>query len=120
MAINIADIKAKLGAVLDKVRDLLKGEPARAIGYGGAVVVYLVAAAFGRIPDVTFDQAVTMAVTALAIVASFVETIRRYVYSPNTVSEIIEDITEGVEFETDPSGDVPFEGDPLDDEEPSA
>lgn len=92
MAINIADIKAKLGVVLDKVRDLLKGEPARAIGYGGAVVVYLVANAFGRIPDMSFDQAVTLAVSAVALLAGFVETIRRYVYSPNTVSAIIDDL----------------------------
>lgn len=109
---TITEIKAKLGAVLDKVRDLLKGEPARLIGYGGAIVIYLVANAFGRIPDMTFDQAVSAAVAAIAIIATFVETIRRYVYSPNTVSEILEDLLEGVELETDPSGDVPFEDEP--------
>lgn len=80
---NISDI-------LDKVRDLLTGEPARAIGYGGAAVVYLVAKALGSIPDVSPEEALVQVTAAIALVASFVETIRRFVYSPNTVARLTE------------------------------
>jgi hypothetical protein len=85
----------KLRAVLDIARTLLTGEPARAIGYGAAVVIYLVAKVVGVIPDQTFDQAVVEAVAAMAIVASVVETIRHYVYSPATVEYIVTELGNG-------------------------
>lgn len=75
-------------AILDKVRDLLRGEPARAIGYGAAVVIYLVALAFDRIPDMTLDAALVSATAAIVTVGSVIETIRRFVYSPVTVEVI--------------------------------
>jgi hypothetical protein len=117
--VNFNDIAAKLGAVLDKARDLLKGEPARAIGYGTAAVIYLVAMAFDRIPDMSPEEALTSATFAITSIVGVIESIRHFVYSPATVSEIVEELATA-EPETDPSGDVPFEDDPLDDEEPSA
>jgi hypothetical protein len=80
--------------VLDGARNLLTGEPARVIGYGAAVVIYLVAQAVGTIPDQTFDEAILSAGAALAVIASVVETIRRYVYSPNTVEAIVAELGE--------------------------
>lgn len=65
--------------LLDEVRDLLSGEPARAIGYGGAAVIYIVAKAVGIIPDQTPEQALVAAGAAIAVVASFVESIRHFV-----------------------------------------
>ncbi len=76
--------------ILDTIRDLLAGEPARAIGYGGAAIVYLVAKASGTIPDVTPEEALVQATAAIALAATFTETIRHFVYSPETVKAIIE------------------------------
>lgn len=75
-------------SVLNTVSDILKGEPARAIGYGGAAVLYVVAKLSGNIPDVTPEEALTQAAGFLAIVASFVESIRHFVYSPATVEAL--------------------------------
>lgn len=88
MALNITGI-------LDKARDLLRGEPARAIGYGAAAVIYLVALAFERIPDMSPEDALVSATAAITVVAGVIETIRRFVYSPNTVSEIVEELAPG-------------------------
>lgn len=78
-----------VNGILDSVQSVLRGEPARVIGYGGAVVVYLVARVSGSIPDVPLDTAIVQATAAIAVVASFVETIRRLVYSPATVAAIV-------------------------------
>lgn len=72
-------VLAKVRDVLDAVRDTLQGEPLRAISYGSAVVIYLVARASGQIADVSLDQALVQAGAAAAIVVSVVETARRYV-----------------------------------------
>lgn len=80
--------------ILDRVSTVLTGEPARVIGYGGAVVVYIVARAT-VIPDVSFEDAIVQVTAAAAIVATFVESIRRIVYSPNTVEAIIVELEEG-------------------------
>lgn len=76
-------------AVVAKAEDILEGEPARAIGYGGAAIVYLVAKASGRIPDVTPEEALAQVGAALVVVASFVETVRKFVYSPATVDTLL-------------------------------
>jgi len=78
-----------LRSVLDKARELLRGEPARIIGYGAAVVIYLVALGFDAIPDMTPEAALTAAVAAIATVAGVIETIRSLVYSPATVDTLL-------------------------------
>ena len=75
--------------ILDKVAELGTGEPARIIGYGGAVVIYIVAKVSGAIPDQTPEEALALAGAELAVVASFVESIRHFVFSPNTVDAIV-------------------------------
>lgn len=79
----------KIKALLAQVDTLLHGEPARAIGYGAAVIIYIVAKASGKFPDVSLDSALVSAGTALAAVVGVVETIRHFVYSPNTVEAIV-------------------------------
>lgn len=78
--------------VVDGARNLLTGEPVRAIGYGAAAIIYLVARASGSIEDVTPEEALVQAGAAVAIVAGVVESIRRVVYSPNTVDGIVEEL----------------------------
>jgi hypothetical protein len=65
--------------LLDKASALLKDEPARVIGYGAAVIVFLVAKASGSIEDIPFDQTVVMATAAIATVTTVIETIRHLV-----------------------------------------
>jgi len=69
----------KLSAILERARGLLAGEPLRAIGYGAGVVIWIVAGVSGRIPDVPLDQAILQAGGAAAVLASVIETARRYV-----------------------------------------
>lgn len=90
----MADIMGTVRAILDKARELLLSEPARAIGYGAAAVIYLVALAFDRIPDMTADQALIAATAAITTVAGVIEAIRRFVYSPATVSEIVTELAQ--------------------------
>lgn len=76
------DIQAaidKIKALADSVSASLSGEPARVIGYGSAVVIYIVAKASGKIADVSFDVAISQAAAAIVLVGGVVETIRRYV-----------------------------------------
>jgi len=84
-----APVVSWLEGLVEAVNRVLQGSPARAIGYGAAVVIYLVALAFDRIPDMTFEQAVTSAVTAVTILVGIVEAIRFYVFSPATVAKIV-------------------------------
>lgn len=86
-------IKDACKPALDKIEALLQGEPARAIGYGAAVVVYLVAAAFNRIPDVSFNEAVADSTAAIALLVSVIELIRHYVYSPASAAALIDAAT---------------------------
>ncbi len=79
---------SKLSEILEQARNLLQGEPLRAITYGGAVVVYIVAKALGSIPDQSLDQALLNAGAAVTIIVSFVESARRFVYSEPTVQAI--------------------------------
>ena len=92
--------------ILDKADSVLKGEPARIIGYGAAVVIYLVAKASGHIADQTPDQALISAGAAITTVVGIIETIRHFVYSPASVSAIIAatapaDASEGVTPESE-------------------
>lgn len=87
--------------IADAARDALTGEPARAIGYGGAAIVYIVAAASGAIPDVSPEQALVQATAALAVVAAVVESIRHVVYSPNTVAFIVAEADDSLYAEGD-------------------
>lgn len=78
----------QVNALLAPVQDILTGEPARAIGYGAAAIIYVVAKLVGAIPDQTPDQALASATAGIAVVVSVVESIRHYVYSPNTVQQL--------------------------------
>ena len=87
-------LRAFVFALLDKVDVLLTTEPARAIGYGAAVIVFLVVQVLssrGVLPAMTFDQSVTLAFSAIASTVIIVESIRRFVYSPMTYIEDIAD-----------------------------
>jgi hypothetical protein len=92
-----------LKTYLDKAEDLLtQREPARAIGYGAAIVIVGVslvsnALGFTRIPAIDLPTAVGDATIAIATVVGLVESIRRFVYSPATVdtivTEVVDDLT---------------------------
>lgn len=76
--------------MLDKVRALLEGEPARMISYGAVVVVWIVTRVmvYLNIVEVAPDfDAILVAVTAA--IALVTETIRRFVYSPATVNRMV-------------------------------
>lgn len=89
-------ISERIAALLDQARVLLQGEPARLIGYGAAVVVVLVVAIANALGFTRFganiDLGTALGLTTLAIgsLVGLIETIRRYVYSPNTVQRIAE------------------------------
>ena len=75
--------------VVTKAEALLQGEPLRAIVYGAAVVVYIVAAVTGRFGVVSLDNAL---VQAGAAAAALTELGRHYVYSPATVTSIVDEL----------------------------
>jgi hypothetical protein len=91
----MSDPSGLIGRILDKTRDVLQGEPLRAITYGAAVVIYFVARGFGAIPDQTFDEAIVQATAAAAIIVTVVESARRFVWSPRSVSELASELGEG-------------------------
>ena len=70
--------------ILTKAEALLQGEPARAIGYGAALVIVGVSLAsnalgFTRIPEVDLATAVTDATFAIATIVGVIESIRHFV-----------------------------------------
>ncbi len=65
--------------ILDKAAEVFSGEPARVIGYAGAVILYAVAKFSGTIPDVTVEDALVQAGGYVVIVASTIEAIRHFV-----------------------------------------
>ena len=83
--------------VLDKIEELLTTEPARMIGYGAGVVIFLVLQVLNARgitilgPAVPFDQALATAGVVIAILVALVESIRRAVYSPQTFIEELSD-----------------------------
>jgi hypothetical protein len=88
--VSVGSIRALVSAVLAKADTLLTTEPARLIGYGAGVVIFLVVQVlnargitrFGS--DLTFDQSLGLSFGAIVILTSVVESIRRFVYSPFT------------------------------------
>jgi RsiW-degrading membrane proteinase PrsW (M82 family) len=77
-----------VNALLLKIRDLLTGEPLRAITYGAIAVVWIVThAAFAvgvlHNPPPEFDVILAAVSGAIALLN---EVIRLYVYSPNSVA----------------------------------
>lgn len=94
---SVKQLRIVTSALLDKVSNILRSEPARAIGYGAAVVVFLVARVLGERGyvefNLSFEESVLAAGAALTVVASVVESIRRFVYSPQTY---IEDLADAV------------------------
>lgn len=100
-----------MSAILARVTDLLQGEPLRAISYGAAIVVWLVVGIASQLgvvrfgPAITLQDALTDATAASAVLVGITETIRRYVYSPNTVKAIEAGVTPGVTVTaTSPTG----------------
>lgn len=74
--------------ILDSIQSLLVGEPARVIGYGAAVVIYIVAKAT-VLPDQTLDQSLALAAGILVSIGSIIEPIRHFVYSPASVAALV-------------------------------
>ena len=72
-------VKAKVIPVLDAVESVLVGEPVLVIGNGAAVIIYLVAKASGRIPDVSFDEALAQTGPALVLLNTILVAIRQLV-----------------------------------------
>lgn len=75
----------------DFIKGLLQREPARFVAYGAAAAVWAVTR-IGVLAGVEVPDEVTLAV---ATVVTFVltEVIRRLVYSPSTVAQIVEQTT---------------------------
>ena len=73
--------------MIDFIRGLLQREPARFVAYGAAAAVWGVTR-LGTLVSVEVPDEITLAV---ATVATFVltEVIRRLVYSPSAVAEIV-------------------------------
>lgn len=88
-------LRSVVSAFLDKVSLILKSEPARAIGYGAAAVVFLVGKVLadrGYVQfNLSFEDSVITALAAMTLVGSVVESIRRFVYSPQTYIEDLAD-----------------------------
>jgi hypothetical protein len=85
----------KLRAILDKASYLLQGEPLRAIGYGTALVIVGVVAVANALgvtkfgASISLADALVLATTATGTLVTIVEGARRYVFSPNSVAEIV-------------------------------
>jgi hypothetical protein len=93
--VTVKSLQNGLKALLDKIDQLLTTEPARMIGYGAAIVIYLAARVMAdrgylQLP-LTFDQSLTAALAAMSTVIIIVESIRRFVYSPMTYIEDLSD-----------------------------
>ena len=84
-------------SILDKVRNALNGEPVRFIAYGSAIVVVAVVAVanaagitrFGS--DLSLGDALIGSTAAIATLSGLVEAVRRAVYSPNSVNDLVND-----------------------------
>jgi hypothetical protein len=94
--VSVNALRATVQSILDKVDQLLTTEPARMIGYGAAVVLFLAVQLIGIVrpgllPPVSFDAAVGDAFAAIATLVILVESIRRFVFSPQTYIEDLAD-----------------------------
>lgn len=91
---NISDlipdkIKVVVNAIIDKSEDLLQGETARMIGYGGGLAAWALAHAIKAIPDVSLADALAQVALVEAALLPFIESIRHFVSSPKTVARLI-------------------------------
>lgn len=84
--------------MIDLIRGLLQREPARFVAYGAAVSVWAVTR-LGTAIGIEVPDEVTLAV---ATIATFIltEVIRRLVYSPANVAQIVAQIPPGSEMKT--------------------
>ena len=83
-------------SIAESARNLLTGEPLRAITYGAVAVVYLVSkasVALGFTADTPDFDGIAIAVTAA--IAAVTEVARRFTFSSNTVERAIGDAFEG-------------------------
>lgn len=90
------NIRKVVSAILDKADQLLTTEPARLIGYGAAVVIFLAVQGLGYVkpgllPPLSFEAAIGDAFAAITTLVILVESIRRFVYSPATYIEDLSD-----------------------------
>lgn len=74
--------------IFTPLQNLLKGEPARVIGYGAAVAIFIGANVLDAVPDMTFDEAIARGASIIVAIGVVIESIRQLVYSPNTVQAI--------------------------------
>ena len=85
----------KFTAILEKARSLLLGNPARAIGYGAAVVIWLVVRLANELGvqfgELSFEASVAAAFAAITVLVTVIEGIRKFVYSPQTYIEDLAD-----------------------------
>lgn len=84
--------------MIDLIRGLLQREPARFVAYGAAAAVWAVTR-LGTAIGVEVPDEVTLAVATIATFA-LTEVIRRLVYSPATVAQIVAQTPTGGEAET--------------------
>ena len=84
--------------MLDFIRGLLQKEPARFVAYGAAVAVWAVTR-LGTLVGVQVPDEVTLAIATLATFI-LTEVIRRLVYSPASVAEIVAQTPRGDQAET--------------------
>lgn len=95
--VTVKQLRTFVSALLDKVDLLLKGEPARLIMYGAALVVFIViqvlnARGITRLgANLSFDEALGVTAGSLALVVAVTESVRRFVYSPQTYIEDLSD-----------------------------
>lgn len=82
-------ISVRIQAFIDQLTGLLQGETVLVIGNGAGVAIYLVAKASGKIPDVTFQDAVLQAGAAAVLLNTVLLSIRKYAFSPKTVAAIV-------------------------------
>lgn len=94
--VSVNQLRVFITAILDKTSNLLKAEPARAIGYGAAVVLYLVvrvlnAKGYVQFGQLTFEESIVATLAAMTVISGVVESIRRFVFSPQTYIEDLAD-----------------------------
>jgi hypothetical protein len=95
--VSVQKVRIVVLAILDKVDQLLTTEPARLIGYGAAVLAVVIInilngqgiTRFGT--GLTFDEAVGYAFASIAVLVTVIESIRKFVYAPQTYIEDVAD-----------------------------
>jgi hypothetical protein len=81
--------------LVDAADRLLQGEPARFIGYGAALVIVGVVAVANQVGVTRFGENVDLgtslglATAAIVTVTGVIESIRKFVFSPATVADIV-------------------------------